>query len=272
MMKRILCPTDFSPSATNAIAYAAKFCQVVNAEMTLFNVQSIFDLSPAEIIEGESARIRSVAQLLEEQSDEVGAVFKIVSHADIQPAMSPLSHAIEEKASDYDLIIMGGGKPHDLYSFFAGSNAYNATKRCNIPVMLIPDSYLYTSIDQIVYAYNVLKERRIPLHQLTPWLDKLNATLCVLEVLEKTVSLDVEDEMKEIQQLLEQLYPEIPMTLESVYADSEATGIHRYMESRSGGLLVMCSKQRNLISSIFHKSAIKGIYDVACYPTLVVHD
>lgn len=44
-MKKILCPTDFSETAQNAIAYAAKLAQTTEAMLVLFNVQSIFDRS-----------------------------------------------------------------------------------------------------------------------------------------------------------------------------------------------------------------------------------
>jgi hypothetical protein len=45
-MKKILCPTDFSETAHNAIAYAAKLAKATNCELTLLNVQSMFDFTP----------------------------------------------------------------------------------------------------------------------------------------------------------------------------------------------------------------------------------
>lgn len=67
-MKKILCPTDFSEPAHNAIAYAAKLAQATNCELTLLNVQSMFDFTPMEIIRGKEVTVAGMAEQLETQS------------------------------------------------------------------------------------------------------------------------------------------------------------------------------------------------------------
>lgn len=44
-MKKIVCPTDFSAICNNAITYAAKLAQITT-DLTLLNVQSMFDYTP----------------------------------------------------------------------------------------------------------------------------------------------------------------------------------------------------------------------------------
>lgn len=65
-MKDILCPTDFSPAAQNAIAYAAKLAQVVEGNVTLFHVQSVFDVTPASVLTGKKVILANAAEQLEQ--------------------------------------------------------------------------------------------------------------------------------------------------------------------------------------------------------------
>ena len=44
MIKKIICPTDFSKASINAIEYAAKLAKVFNAELLLVNVQVVSPL------------------------------------------------------------------------------------------------------------------------------------------------------------------------------------------------------------------------------------
>jgi hypothetical protein len=67
-MKKILCPTDFSEAAHSGIAYAAKFAKVIDAEITLFNVQSRFDISVDDLFKSRSEKLLLINEQLELQS------------------------------------------------------------------------------------------------------------------------------------------------------------------------------------------------------------
>ena len=70
-MKKILCPTDFSGAAQNAIAYAAKLAHALDAQLTLLNVQSLFEFTPAEVVEGKEKSIKAAALQLEAEAPEL---------------------------------------------------------------------------------------------------------------------------------------------------------------------------------------------------------
>ena len=82
MIKKIICPTDFSSVANNAIEYAAKLSQVFNAELMLFHVQVISPLQEVGIMLGMGnsnlrGDSRLVANRLKEMSAEINKMFKI---------------------------------------------------------------------------------------------------------------------------------------------------------------------------------------------------
>jgi nucleotide-binding universal stress UspA family protein len=270
-MKKILCPTDFSEAAHNAIAYAAKFAQASGATMTLFNVQSLFSLSPVELVRGKAFTIESVSQQLEDQSREVSRVFRISCDARVQPSTSVLSKVIEQKAEEYDLLIMGTAGPDDFYKFFAGSNTYNTITRSNIPAILVPENCVYSPIEKVVYAYNYLVERKLPMTQLVPWIKKLKPQLTILEVMEEAHSIDADDDLKDVQQLLRLLYSEIQFGFDTLHSGHVAKSIHEYMVMNTTDMLVLCSKHRNFIAEMFHNSVLKSISSIATYPVFILH-
>ena len=67
-MKKILCPTDFSDTALNGIVYAAKFAHHIGATLTLFNVQSLFNINPLDVVQGKIVRVNTYKELLEKQT------------------------------------------------------------------------------------------------------------------------------------------------------------------------------------------------------------
>ena len=67
-MKKILCPTDFSDTAQNAVAYAAKLAQAMHADLTLLNVQSVFDFTPVEVVRGKDITLAGAAERLEAEA------------------------------------------------------------------------------------------------------------------------------------------------------------------------------------------------------------
>jgi nucleotide-binding universal stress UspA family protein len=270
-MKRILCPTDFSETAHNAIAYAAKFAQVTESELVLFNVQSLFALSPVELIKGKSDAVEMVKEQLEAQSREVAKIFKISCYSEVQLSGIQLSSLIGANAKDFDLIIMGTDGENDLYQFLSGSNTYNVIKKADVPVLLIPPDCSFNEIALTVYAFDYLKEEKLPLDQLSEWMMLLKSRLRVLEVLESSFSLEKNKNLQQLQGLIEEIIPsELSVTFSTVHSKDVADSINLYVLENDGDMLALCT-QHHLLGGLFHKSVIKAISIRARYPVFVFH-
>jgi nucleotide-binding universal stress UspA family protein len=271
-MKKVLCPTDFSDTAHDAIAYAAKFAHATNCELTLLNVQSMFDFTPIEVIRGKEMTIAAVAERLETQATEVSKAFKISCYAEVESSFRKLSSIINEKAKGYDLIVMGSDGPDDLYQFFSGSNTYNAIVKSDTPVLLIPKGYVYSEIKTMVYAFDYLRERNLPLTRLVPFLKAVDCKLTVLQVMEEAYSKEAEDDLKELQFIIRNFYgDDLNYEYDTIRSNEVAQSINSYIQRSQPDALALCSVHRNLIASIFHKSIIKNISVVSNYPVYVFH-
>jgi nucleotide-binding universal stress UspA family protein len=270
-MKRILCPTDFSEAADQAIAYAAKLCKKINAELTLLNVQSIFSLPPKEVIKGKFLATEPISTRLEEQCYQVMKVFKITCLSEVEPSNKGLSNIIADRAKDFDLIVMGTKGADDYYQFFFGSNSYQVIRASSIPVMLIPQGCGYQDISAIVFAYDYEHEQKLPITQLNKWAKLMNAKVTVLQVKEHYTR-DAELRSKAIQQSSQIHATTIDVNFDTVYSDEVINSIDSYVLRNEANALALCSMNPTIVQTLFHKSVIKELSAIANYPVFVFHE
>jgi nucleotide-binding universal stress UspA family protein len=270
-MKRILCPTDFSEAAEQAIAYAAKLCKKVNAELTLLNAQTIFSLPPEEVIKGKFLATEPVRSRLEDQCYQVMQVFKITCLSEVEPSNKSLSDIITQRAKDFDLIVMGTNGADDYYQFFFGTNSYQVIRLSTIPVMLIPHGCGYQDISTIVFAYDYEHEHKLPMTQLTEWAKLLEARVTVLQVKDH-YSHEAEVSAKEIQQRSKMSTEAIDVHFDTIYSNEVISSIDSYVLRNNADALALCSMNPSIIQTLFHKSIIKALSATASYPLLIFHE
>jgi len=271
-MKKILCPTDFSPTSYNAVTYAAKLAQVTKSELTLLNVQSLYDFTPVEFVTGKQFTLKATAERLQAQCREVSNVFKISCSALVEPTYSKLSSVIRDLSQNYDLVVMGSNGPDDLYQFFFGTNTYHALIKTTTPILLIPEGTLYSEIRKVVYAFDYLRERKLPIDPILDFSRSLNSELTVLQVMETAYSKEADDELRELQFILNaQPDGTLPITFETIRSSEVAKSIDTFIRQHQPDVLALCTRHRNFIENIFHKSIIKDISAVCSYPVFVFH-
>jgi nucleotide-binding universal stress UspA family protein len=272
-MKKILCPTDFSATGNNAITYAAKLAQITHCDLTLLNVQSMFDYAPVEFVTGREFTLKATAERLQAQCREVSSVFKIPCTAEVEPTYNKLSTVISEKSHHYDLIVMGSNGPDDLYQFFLGTNTYHALSKTTTPVLLIPDGALFSDIKKMVYAFDYLRERKLPIAPLLEFTRTLNCQLTVLQVMEEAYSKKAEEEMQELQFILKtRIDHDTPIRFDTIRSADVAKSINSYILRNEPDALALCAQHRSVIETLFHKSIIKDVTAICSYPVFVFHE
>jgi nucleotide-binding universal stress UspA family protein len=239
----------------------------------LLHVKSVFDFSFAEITDESHISTVRIAEELDAQSKAISKTFKISCYADVVSKIGKLSSVITEEANAYDLIVMGTNGADDLHQFFKGSNTYNAIVKSNTPVLLIPVGYTYCEIQTMVYAYDYLRERKLPLNHLTSFVKSLNCRLTVLQVMEGAFSKDAEDDLKELQFIIKAYSAKgVNYEYETIRSSDVPQSINSHILRTQPDVLALCSVRRNLIETVFHKSIIKSISAISNYPVYVFHE
>jgi nucleotide-binding universal stress UspA family protein len=183
-----------------------------------------------------------------------------------------LATIITENAKEFDLIIMGTDGESDITQFFSGSHTYNVIKKAAVPVLLIPVDCSFADISNTVYAFDYFREEKLPITQLAHWLNLLKSKVCVLEVLEKSVSLRENRELKEMQNLIEETLPvPISLSFHTTHSANVAESINEYVLDCKSDMLALCSQHHSLLGRFFHTSVIRKISIMARYPVFVFH-
>lgn len=269
-MKKILCPTDFSASAENAVSYAAKLAQRTGASVHLLHCDLLSDLSPEEIIFGAGPDSDQLRQLLKEECREVSSVFKIACHDEPVASGASLSNHVATLENDYDLIVMGtNGEDEPLQKFF-GSATYGVIRKTNAPLMVIPHGCRFTRIDNIAYAFDYWRINDVPMQKIAALCQDLGAQLTVVQVME-AYSHEAEKELQSSQKILKENYSQLAMRFEVLYSDDVKSALHEFLGTKNPEVLAMCFRRYRL--SILPPGGLvrQMSREISC-PLLVVHE
>lgn len=138
--------------------------------------------------------------------------------------------------------------------------------------MVIPAGYVYSEIKRMVYAFDYLKERSLPLTRMIPWIKALGCQLTILQVMEEAYSKEAEDDLKELQFIIRNLYgDDMHFSYDTIRSSDVALSINSYILREQPDVLALCSVHRNFAERMFHKSVIKNISAICSYPVFVFH-
>jgi nucleotide-binding universal stress UspA family protein len=269
MVKKIICPTDFSDVAVNGIEYAAKIAQAFNAELHVLNVQSLF---PEAVIAGPNIReaVLMASDKIKAVCDEAGRAFRISCSYDVEVTNSSLEKAITKKSGGDTVIVMGTNGIDDIYQYLFGTNTYNVVKKSKCPVLLVPEQISFGTIKKIVFAWDYTPRNKAAVLQVKDLMGVFKPEIIFLHVSRQFTDISG-DVFRVVQEEFTSLLAEMPnVKFEHLYSDELEEGIDHYMISSNADVLAMTFHHRNLLSRILYPSVTKGLSARASYPVLML--
>lgn len=271
-MKKILCPIDFSDLSRNAMSYACKLGHALGGSVTLFNVQSLAEKTPEQALFGEAMNVDAASAKLEEWAREATRVFHVSCYPEVASTMMAMSKLIRERSSAFDLVVMGTFGADDWFDVFLGSNTYQVLKKSEVPVLLVPEGCLFSEIRNIVYAFDYLHHKEVPITQLKSLAKPLNCGITIFQVFDRELTPDEEETLKVKQgQLTKLLQNEVRLGFEKVSARSRIEALRLKMSKPGNDLLALCPVHHNLKDRLFHRSLVKEVSDHPDFPVMVFH-
>lgn len=159
-IKSILAPTDFSPVANNALAYAVGMAKELDAKLYVlhsFRVPAISDTAypisgvyPEGMVDFESIKTE-----VQKELDKVEKTYLSDTKLKYQTLMKTgfaeenIRETIQE--NDIDLVVMGTRGSNALQELF-GSTTSHMISSTDVPILVIPKTAEFTKIDNIVLA------------------------------------------------------------------------------------------------------------------------
>lgn len=276
-MKKILFPTDFSESATNAFVHALEFAKIVNAELILLHtfeipvydsqffpenyaaIYSSIELAKFEMFKDEIPKLRAIAT--ERNLDNIVIKHRLMD-GDL---IYNLKNAVEEDKADF--VIMGTSGVTDWTKFFLGSNTNAVISEIKVPVLCIPAETKYKKIKTIGFTTRYREKDKLELRKVLDIAKKTNARVRSLYV--KTSNSDVsEATIKE----WEKEFANDNVEFLVLPSDEVKETILDFILYKDIDVLTTITHKRSFFESLFESSFTKKIAKEVSIPVLVMHE
>ncbi|MFH6951163.1 universal stress protein [Flavobacterium sp. FlaQc-51] len=276
-MKKILFPTDFSDSATNAFVHALEFAKIVNAELILLHTFEIpvydsqffpenyatiynsIELAKFEMFKDEIPKLRTIA--IERNLEDIVIKHRLMD-GDL---IYNLKNAVEEDQIDF--VIMGTSGISDWTKFFLGSNTSSVISEVKVPVLCIPADTKFKKIKTIGFTTRYREKDKVELRKVLNIAKKTNAKVKSLYV--KTSSSDVSEiTIKE----WEKEFANENVEFLVLPSDEVKENILDFILYKDIDILTTITHKRSFFDSLFESSFTKKIAKEVSVPVLVMHE
>lgn len=270
-MDTILVPVDFSPTSNNATRFAALLAKSLNAKILLFHAYML----PTPVIdmpyvmtnidevqkENEAAIKKEAEQLHLETGVETEWLVRIGIPSDEAKSLT------EDRAITAIVMGMSGAGEIDK---IIGSTTLNVVRKVRVPVLVVPQDAVFTSISHITYASDFSYTSNAAMFRfLKAICQQFRSKLHVVHVTKEQGVL--RSNQKAFAGLQENL-PGVAQDFETVADESVTHGISTYLETNHSDLLVMVAHKHGFFDRLFSRSRTASMAYETKIPLLVLQD
>jgi nucleotide-binding universal stress UspA family protein len=275
MLKRILCPIDFSIAARNAAEYAANLAQVMNASLRLFHVQPIYIGDGVSLFSGgdqasvlESAIAQSKIQTI---ASDLSKVFKIECQAEVVSTIEGFSKAFAESVNEQDLVVTGTNGASNLFEFYFGTHSYRVSRKVSVPVVIVPEEFKYAPVSKIVFASDYDSGDSLFIKQLENILQMTKSQLEVIHVSTKDTVLNAELYRTFVSYTEDTLSNPGNVKFQRIISDQPDDAVEKYAVESGADMIAVQSRDHSIAYRLFHQNLIKSLAEISRLPVLIFH-
>jgi len=273
-IQKVLCPTDFSDAANNAVECAARLAKQWNASLTLWNMHELPFLDEAASRSGLPSRIASkqeaLLQTMQDWCEEIRSEFGISCGYFLAPAMNSLKDTMKHytNGENFDLIVAGTNGADNLYQYYFGTNSYHIIQQAKCPVLIVPEGATCKTVASIVFATDYDRQDADTIEKL---LNTFDARITMLHIsrqdrptskeVYRTFVATTDDRFEQNQRL----------QFRQAINKSTVDGLQIYIGENDPDWIVLSNKHRNLLEKMLHRSFTRELIDTIGKPVLVFH-
>ena len=247
MMKHILVPIGSTENAQTTLQYAIDFAVEINANVLVFRAYKAKSkagtmVNISAIIERETnLYLRTMVKSVDTKNVDV----KLISS---KGGVIDSVEAIDNEIG-VDLIIVGAKSNSIKEGVFLGSTAGSLVKQTNLPVLTVPEGYVYKPITNILLAFKsgIIKSKTA-LNPLKFIVTKFNTQ--VNSLLVKTVNYKDED------LVLDKDLIEIQTTLTTTENATTFQGVLEHFKTHNPDMLCVFRRKRGFFIKLWEKKTI----------------
>jgi nucleotide-binding universal stress UspA family protein len=274
-MKKILYPTDFSPTAENAFIFALQIADHLGASIITIHAFDRPDVSNFNLPDTLKGVYDSIdLDVFENYEDEVPVLREIAIENGYYHV--PMVHVLEEGAAvsailrtanknKVDLIVMGNTGAGMMEKFFFGTVSGKVLEEANCPVVLVPATAQFDGIiDNIAIATNFTDEDAVFIEELRKFREIMGCHIHVVHVNPHQTAAD-----GQLKTFCERWQNDKKMTSHLVNHTDIDEGLEAFVSENKIDLLALLSHKRNWFEDLFSKTRAKNISFHQTIPLLV---
>ncbi|MDQ3190753.1 MAG: universal stress protein [Bacteroidota bacterium] len=273
-MKNILCPTDFSENANNALDYALELALLTSSKIILLNAYQMpynradMMVSVMDILKEDSEAGLKLTMERIKKTPRYSTV-EISTKSRIGDVVSLSSDLIKE--NDIDLIVMGTKGASGLIESIIGSNTASVIKSVECPVLAVPARAVYSLPKKVGFAYDMKEiDNTKDLRFLSEIVNSIKAQLQIYTVIAEFENQIVEK--SQLQLKLNDYFRNIKTEIFFAVKGDIIEGIRELVDANNPDWTVMIAKKYTLFESLFHTSMTKTMVFQTDKPLLVLHN
>ncbi|MBK8846215.1 MAG: universal stress protein [Bacteroidetes bacterium] len=275
-IKKILCPTDFSNAANNAVEYAAYLAKKTGAQITLTHVLSLpviyDDFNSPEMLTAFDANRIEVEQILKNQAANVRNEFEVACDYDLMLSNAEDADSdIAQSSEVFDLIVCGTNGADNIFQFYFGSHSYRISRNAAAATLIVPEVCTFKGISNMVFLSGYKAGDQIQIGQLQEFVSAFNANLTAMHVSEKDTPGN-QELYHTFAHLLDEAFDfRMKINFHRMVNEDTAQATEHYMHESHADVLAVYMEKHGFLYRLFHTDLIKNITSYADYPVLVFH-
>ncbi|MFI5132099.1 MAG: universal stress protein [Chitinophagales bacterium] len=275
-MKTIIIPTDFSPTATNAVNYGVDMALALQASVLLLHVYDI-PIALGDV----PVALLSVDELKKTAEENIGRLKKDLEHITsgkltiyAETRLGNVTDELEDVCKKVQpfAVVMGSTGVSAIERTLFGSNTLTAIKHLTVPVICVPKGKEYgKGIHKIGLACDFREVvETTPVSEIKEFVKEFHAQLFVLNVDydNQQFGPDTPQQSALLHTALEDVHPEYHFITRKDIED----GINEFAETHNLDLVIAMPKKHKLLDGLFRKSSTKQLVFESKIPVMCVHE
>lgn len=270
IMKKILVHVDFTPASRNASEYAAFLAKSFGGEIQLLHIYK--DLIPATVgpepwsVTVSNTQTKNEA-LLKKEIDFLTSKYSIEVHGNIRKGLKLNSIKQISREMGADLIVMGKSNKKNK---IPDGTILKTIRKSNTPVMIIPEEAVSCQMKNIVLAvdFGHIPDASCfePLFNIVKTFD---ASLRVLHVEKKGADINASEMPGKLE--LGRILGKVSYLYDKIESENVEQGILHFIQNHPTDLLVMVTRQHNILEQLFISEQAQLIIFKIQLPLLVIN-
>ncbi|WP_026768137.1 universal stress protein [Asinibacterium sp. OR53] len=275
-MNKILIPTDFSATATNAALYALGLAKQVGVKsVVLYNAyQSPVTIDPmmptVQLFDIDELKKNSEEALdrFRSQLKEAAGTISLETFSAFNVLSEGLDSVCQETGAD--LIVMGISGAGGVEETLIGSNAVSVARHSTYPVIIVPAQASFVPIQEVLFACDYKKVvETTPVGSIKSLLSATGARLSVLNVYHNKEYDDTFTyESLMLDTLLEGCRPHYFFVDNPDFTDA----INAFVKEKHSQIVITIPKKHGWFEGLFHKSHTRMLAFHSIIPLMVIHE